>query len=100
MEEIDKKEIDKLIKLCRIECTEDEKKALQSDLSKILKYVEELGEVDTNEVEPCYRVLQTLKNVMRDDVAGETLDRELFLANAPAHVGGLIRVPPVIKAQS
>jgi aspartyl-tRNA(Asn)/glutamyl-tRNA(Gln) amidotransferase subunit C len=34
---------------------------------------------------------------MREDKVGETLPRELFLANAPSHVGGLIRVPPVIK---
>lgn len=97
MEEIDDKEIDKLIKLCRIECTEDEKKSLQFDLSNILKHVAELEKVDTDGVEPCYRVLQTLKNVMREDVVGETLSRELFLANAPSHVGGLIRVPPVMK---
>jgi aspartyl-tRNA(Asn)/glutamyl-tRNA(Gln) amidotransferase subunit C len=100
MEEIGKEEIDKLIKLSRIECTDDEKKALQTDLSNILKYAEELDKVDTNGVEPCYRVLQTLKNVMREDVIGETLERELFLANAPSHVGGLVRVPPVIKPHS
>lgn len=100
MDEIDIQEIEKLIKLSRIECTEDDKKNLKSDLSKVLRYVEELDEVDTSDVEPCYRVLQTLKNVMREDVTGETLDRELFLNNAPAHVGGLVRVPPVIKAPS
>jgi aspartyl-tRNA(Asn)/glutamyl-tRNA(Gln) amidotransferase subunit C len=100
MEDIDAKEIDKLIQLCRIACTEEEKKALQSDLSHILNYVAELEEVDVSGVQPCYRVLETLKNVMREDVPKETLPRELFLANAPAHVGGLIRVPPVIKAHS
>jgi aspartyl-tRNA(Asn)/glutamyl-tRNA(Gln) amidotransferase subunit C len=93
-------EIDKLIELSRIECTEEEKSALQKDLSKILNYIEELKEIDTNDIEPCYRVLQTLKNVMREDAVGETLDRSLFLANAPSHVGGLIRVPPVMKMQS
>lgn len=100
MEEIDESEIDKLTKLCRIECTQEEKKALQSDLSNILKYVEELGKIDVSGVEPCYRVLETLKNVMRDDEVEETLQRDLFLANAPSHVGGLIRVPIILKAQS
>ena len=97
MEEIDQKEIDKLIKLSRIECTEEEKKSLQSDLSNILKYAAELDKVDVSGIEPCYRVLHTLKNVMREDIVGETLEKELFLANAPSHVGGLIRVPPVMK---
>ena len=97
MAEFDEKELDKLTKLCRIECTAEEKKALQHHLASILKYVDQLKEVDTAGVEPCYSVLQTLTNVMREDEIGETLPRELFLANAPAHVGGLIRVPPVIK---
>ncbi|HEY2809802.1 MAG TPA: Asp-tRNA(Asn)/Glu-tRNA(Gln) amidotransferase subunit GatC [Rhabdochlamydiaceae bacterium] len=98
MDTIDKKEIDKLIKLCRIECTEEEKKALQSHLVNILKYAAELEEVDVEGVEPCYRILQTLKNVMREDTVGELLPRELFLANAPSHVAGLIRTPPVLKS--
>ena len=98
MDEINAKEIDKLIELCHIECSEDEKKNLQQDLSTILHYVTELDQVDTNGVEPCYRVLQTLKNVMREDTTGELLSRDLFLANVPSHVGGLIRVPPVIKS--
>ena len=27
----------------------------------------------------------------------ESLNRDAFLANAPSHIGGMIRVPPVIK---
>jgi aspartyl-tRNA(Asn)/glutamyl-tRNA(Gln) amidotransferase subunit C len=94
---MDEEELSKLIKLCRIEYTEEEKKALLQHLAKILKYVELLKEVDTEGVEPCCRVSENLTNVLRDDEVGETLPRELFLANAPAHVGGMIRVPPVIK---
>ncbi len=97
MEEFDEKELDKLAHLCRIECTEEEKKQLHQKLARILKYVEQLSEIPTEGVEPCYTVLETLTNVMREDEVGETLSRDLFLANAPSHVGGMIRVPPVIK---
>lgn len=97
MEEFDEKELLKLIKLCRIECTEEEKKALHQQLAKILKYIELLQEVDTEGVKPCNCVLETLTNAMREDEIGDGLPRDLFLANAPAHVGGMIRVPPVIK---
>ncbi len=93
-------EIDKLIKLCRIECTAEEKQKLQSQLASLLKYFEQLNEVETEGVEPCNRVLETLSNVMREDEVGELLPRETFLANAPAHVGGMIRVPPVIKTSN
>ncbi|MBS0604294.1 MAG: Asp-tRNA(Asn)/Glu-tRNA(Gln) amidotransferase subunit GatC [Verrucomicrobia bacterium] len=97
MAEFDENELNKLTKLCRIECTEDEKKALHSQIAGVLDYIKQLDEVDTEGVEPCYRVLETLTNVMREDEVGELLSREQFLANAPAHVGGMIRVPPVIK---
>jgi aspartyl-tRNA(Asn)/glutamyl-tRNA(Gln) amidotransferase subunit C len=97
MMEFDEKELIALTKLCHIECTEDERKALQQQLASILSYIEQLKEVDTEGTEPCYCVLEKLTNVMREDEIGEILPRELFLANAPAHVGGMIRVPPVIK---
>lgn len=94
---MDEKEIEKLIKLCRIECSDQEKKDLQKHLSDMLSHVKELDEVDVSGVEPCYRIWEAQTNVMREDLVGELLSRDLFLANAPLHVGGLIRVPPVIK---
>ena len=97
MKNFDEKELEKLTKLCRIACTEEEKKTIHQKLSKILNYIEQLNEVDTEHVEPCNRVLEALCNVMRKDEVGEPLPREEFLSNAPSHVGGMIRVPSVIK---
>lgn len=97
MIKLDKQTIQQLTRLCRIDCTEEEQEALLKDLRKILDYIEQLQEVDTKGVPPCNHVLENMANVMRDDVIGEVLDREAFLANAPSHIGGMIRVPPVIK---
>ncbi|MES2121182.1 MAG: Asp-tRNA(Asn)/Glu-tRNA(Gln) amidotransferase subunit GatC [Chlamydiota bacterium] len=97
MAALDEKELEKLIHLCRIDCTEEEKKNLHAHLANVLKYVEQLSSVDTEGVEPCYRVNETSSTVTRKDVPGNLLSRERFLANAPSHVGGMIRVPPVIK---
>jgi aspartyl-tRNA(Asn)/glutamyl-tRNA(Gln) amidotransferase subunit C len=97
MQEFDEKELTKLTKLCRIECTEEEKKTLQLQIARFLKYIQQLDEVDTTGVLPCYRVLETQANVMREDLIEDSLSRDLFLSNAPSHVGGMIRVPPVIK---
>jgi len=95
--ELTEEEIDKLSHLCRIACSAEEKAKLKANLSKILNYVDQLRQVDTKDVPPCNSVLEELKSVMRDDEPGDILPREVFLANAPAHVGGMIRVPPVIK---
>jgi aspartyl-tRNA(Asn)/glutamyl-tRNA(Gln) amidotransferase subunit C len=90
-------EFNKLCKLSRISCTEEEKKNFLKSLGDILSYVEQLQEIDTEGVPPCYTVHEALENVMREDIPEEPLSRDLFLANAPAHVGGMIRVPPVLK---
>lgn len=94
---LDEKDLLKLTKLSRIACTDEERKRLLHSLQGILNYVEQLKEIDTEGVTPCSHVLETMANVMRDDVVGELLARELFLANAPAHTGGMVRVPPVLK---
>jgi aspartyl-tRNA(Asn)/glutamyl-tRNA(Gln) amidotransferase subunit C len=94
MEEAD---FNKLSKLCRISCTEDEKKAFLKSLDDVLEYVALLQDIDTEGVPPCHTVLETMTNTMREDIPQEPLSRDLFLANAPAHVGGMVRVPPVFK---
>ena len=97
MANLDKETIKYLSELCRIECTDEEQASLLEDLGSILGYIDQLNEIDTENVPPCNHVLADMANVMREDVVGETLPRETFLENAPSQVGGLIRVPPVIK---
>lgn len=99
MAKLNKENLKNLALLSRIGCTEEEQENLLNDLSKILHYVEQLDEVDTEGVPPCNHVLAEIVNVMRDDVPGQVLAREVFLANAPEHVGGLIKVPTVIQKE-
>lgn len=98
MANLNKESIKSLIQLSRIDCTEEEQAALLVDLEKILAYIEQLQEIDTENVRPCNHVLEGMANVMREDVVGAILPRDLFLSNAPSQIGGMIRVPPVMKA--
>jgi aspartyl-tRNA(Asn)/glutamyl-tRNA(Gln) amidotransferase subunit C len=97
MSKMDQNTIKNLARLCRIECDEEESKELVKDLQRILEYVEQLQEINTEHVEPCYHVLSSIVNVMREDIPGISMPREVFLKNAPAQVGGMIRVPPILK---
>ena len=97
MANLNKETIQQLTRLCRIDCTEEEQEALLKDLKKILDYIELLQQIDTENVPPCNHVLENMANVMREDEIKEVLDRETFLGNAPSHIGGMIRVPPIIK---
>lgn len=100
MANLDKETIKKLTQLCRIDCSEEEQESLLQDLEKTLSYIEQLQEINTDDVLPCNQVLENMGNVMREDVIGEVLNRELFLENAPSHIGGMIRVPTVIKSKN
>lgn len=98
MAHIDPLELKHLKKLCRIDCTPEEEASLLEGLKGILGYVEQLKDVDTTHTPPCSYVLRTmLKNRMRQDEVSDTISREQFLANAPDQIGGMIRVPPVLK---
>lgn len=90
-------DLEKLTQLCRIQCSSEEKKKFAGGLKKILAYVDQLKEIHTEGVPSCNHVIETIANVMREDAPGATLPRDVFLANSPAHVGGMIRVPPVIQ---
>ena len=94
---MNKEELNKLARLCRISCTPEEEEKFVESISQVLTYIEELKKVDTQGVPCCNMVLETLSNVMREDIPGELLSREAFLANSPSHVGGMVKVPPVLK---
>jgi aspartyl-tRNA(Asn)/glutamyl-tRNA(Gln) amidotransferase subunit C len=95
---MEEKEFSKLAKLCRISCSESEKTTFLTSLESVLRYVETLNEIPTEGVPPCHTVLETLSNVMREDQPEIALSQEEFLSNAPAHTGGMVRVPNVLKS--
>ncbi|MBJ7449697.1 MAG: Asp-tRNA(Asn)/Glu-tRNA(Gln) amidotransferase subunit GatC [Parachlamydiales bacterium] len=99
MAELNKQTVKHLTRLCRIRCSDEEEESLLHDLKEIVDYVELLQEVDTNNVEPFLFVVEQddETDAMRDDTVGDPLSREDYLSNAPSHVGGMVRVPPVLK---
>jgi aspartyl-tRNA(Asn)/glutamyl-tRNA(Gln) amidotransferase subunit C len=91
-----KQEVEHVARLARLDLSEQEKEKLTDQLSNILTYVEKLNELDTAGVEPTAHVLN-IKNVMRDDIPGESLSRERALANAPEKAAGHYKVPKIIE---
>lgn len=101
MSEFNRKTLQNLEKLSRIKCNPDEEGPLQEGISKILKYVEQLEEINTDDVLPCNFVLQDLQqNVFREDEVKDLLSTEEFLSNAPDQVAQMIKVPTIIHKQS
>ncbi|MCB1181023.1 MAG: Asp-tRNA(Asn)/Glu-tRNA(Gln) amidotransferase subunit GatC [Chlamydiia bacterium] len=97
MTKFTEKEIKHLTSLARIDCSDEELIKLTEELSKITSYVEQLQEVETKDLVPYSHIPEQSLSSLRDDLPGPTLKRETLLNNAPDQVGGMIRVPPVIK---
>ncbi len=94
---IDKDTVEKLSTLCKIACSEEQKNSLLHDLQDILTYIDQLNEIDTDHVEPCRYVTETLTQTpLREDEAHNTLPTKDFLANTHKHTGGMVRVPNVL----
>lgn len=101
MAELDKNMVQYLAKLSRIAVSEQEENALLQDLAKIVSYVEQLNEVDTQAIAPCNYVTETLtKTPLRNDDVHNTLTRQDLAELAPSQIGGMIRVPPVMKQEA
>jgi aspartyl-tRNA(Asn)/glutamyl-tRNA(Gln) amidotransferase subunit C len=99
MSEFDSKTLKYLESLCRIECTPEEEAVLVHSLTRVLEYIHLLDQLDTKDTPPCHFVLKTMKQTqLREDRVESLMSREQFLNNAPDHIGGFIRVPPVLKA--
>ena len=93
---IDKKTIEHVALLARLELSEEEKELFASQLGNILTYIEKLKELDTSQVEPMAYATAT-KNVFRDDEPKPSLDLEETLKNAPGKAMDFFKVPKVIE---
>lgn len=82
--------------LARIRVPDAELAALAGELSAILGFVEQLGEVDTGDVAPMASVA-AVQLPLREDVVGEQNQASCVLANAPGSVDGFFAVPKVVE---
>ena len=85
-----------IAKLARIAMSNEELDRLLPELNNILGWVEQLGEVDTDGVEPLATVIDQ-KLRLRDDVVTDGGIRDDILANAPDAQHGFFAVPKVIE---
>ena len=95
---VSKKDVDYIKELARLRVSEEEAEGLVKDLNSILKYVDQLNEVDTDAVEMLVNPLY-IENVSREDVVESSLTSEDFLMNAPERVEDYLKVPSVIDRE-
>lgn len=82
--------------LAKLELSEEEKEQAKKDMAGMLDYIDKLGELDTESVEPMSHVFP-VRNVFREDVVTNGDDRENILRNAPAEKDGMFVVPQTFE---
>lgn len=96
---IDEKQVRHIAHLARLKLTDAEVARIGAQLSGILEYVEKLGELSTEGVEPTAHALPVC-NVFRDDVPGASIAPEAALANAPEKDPPFFKVPKVLDQET
>ena len=94
--EFDKKSLLKLGKLARISISDDKLNNLSKDLNSILKFVDQLKEIKTDQVDPTSNSLNQ-KLEVRDDKVITKNNAEDILENAPEKEMDFFVVPKVIE---
>jgi len=85
-------------KLARIALTDDEVVRFGEQLGNLLDHVNVLSELDTAAVPATAQVVES-RNVEREDVPRDCLDREAVLSMAPQRQGAFFRVPRIIAEE-
>lgn len=96
MSKVDKRTVEYVANLARINLAEAEKESLAEQLSKILDYVDKLKELDTEGVE-LMRNPHEAQAILRNDEPGPSEQRERILNNAPLREGDYFKIPKVIE---
>ena len=93
---LDKEQVQHIAMLARLKLSESEFAESVEKLSKIVDFVDQLSQADTDGVVPMAHPLHAAQR-LRPDAVTEANERESYQKNAPAVENGLYLVPKVIE---
>jgi aspartyl-tRNA(Asn)/glutamyl-tRNA(Gln) amidotransferase subunit C len=93
---INKDTIKKISKLARISVTNEETDRLEKDLNSIIKFVEQLKELNTDKIVPIASVSDQSLTMNKDEIK-KINEKEEILKNAPEKNSNYYIVPKVIE---
>lgn len=93
---IDNDTVKRIAFLAHLNVEQDKLEETKEEFNKILAWVEELGEVNTDNVEPLVSVNNEALTLRQDEVTTGHISQKI-LANAPAKEYGYFVVPKVVE---
>jgi len=92
---LSREQVEKVSLLARLQLSEEELVLMTAQLDAIVGYIEQLGELDTEHVEPMAHPIE-LSDVFRPDQSRPSTERSEILATAPHADGQFYLVPAVL----
>ena len=93
---IDKNQVKKVAKLSRISLDDKNLESLSNDLASILKFVDQLNKLDTNNVKPLNSIVDKSLEARKDKVNDGKIKEEI-LKNSPDKNEDFFIVPKVVE---
>ncbi|MFH1767749.1 MAG: Asp-tRNA(Asn)/Glu-tRNA(Gln) amidotransferase subunit GatC [Candidatus Omnitrophota bacterium] len=93
---VNKKIVDYVAALARINVSEEEKEHLAGQLSDILAYIDKLKELNVDGVETT-RGAFSEENILRKDIVDDKKLSGSIMKNAPSQEEGCFKIPQVIE---
>ena len=81
--------------LAKLELSDEDKENAKKDMASMLDYIDKLGELDTEGIEPMSHIFP-VQNVMREDVVTNGDGSDDTLKNAPESNGEAFIVPKIV----
>ena len=94
--EVTDKLIEDLALLSRLHFSDTEKESIKKELKQMIEFVDKLGEVEVEGIEPLMHMSDATNRLREDEVKG-SVSREEAMKNAPESDGIYFRVPKVIN---
>jgi len=93
---VDRATVKRIAKLARIKVENADVPRLEGELNDILRWIEQLNEVDVSKVELLISVVAMKMKMRKDDVTDGHYPKEIVL-NAPASEDEFFMVPKVVE---
>jgi len=92
---INKEVIAKLSSLSKLKFNKEETELISEDLSKMVNFINQLNELETDGIEPLIHMNEEINN-WREDKVGEVLSQEKALTNSPVQDSTYFKIPKVL----
>jgi aspartyl-tRNA(Asn)/glutamyl-tRNA(Gln) amidotransferase subunit C len=95
-ERISKQQVAHVARLARLELSDEELELYTSQLASVLRHAADIEALDIEAVPPTAHPMP-LTNVLREDVALPSLERDEVLSQAPEVEAGRFRIPRILS---